>query len=1491
MATDVNGIEFLDGQPIATSDVKTGDVLSFANGEWINVPIADLESAPVDLSNYTTLQTIQTITGLKTFQLSPIVPTVDAADDSTKAASTGFVKNQGYLTSAQFKTLNGVSIVGVGNITAESIITAGDVGQYYRGDKTWQTLNKATVGLSDVDNTSDTSKPVSTATQTALNGKSDTGHTHIIANVTGLQTALDGKQAAGSYSLTSHTHQDATTSVAGFMQTTDKSKLDGIAQGATNYTHPVNHPASIITQDSSNRFVTDAEKTTWNDKQSALGFTPENAANKGAANGYASLDAGGKVPTAQLPAYVDDVLEFSNLVSFPGTGEEGKIYVALDTNKTYRWGGSSYTYITSGAVDSVAGKTGVVTLVKGDVGLGNVDNTADTAKPVSTAQQTALNAKENTIAVGSTAQYYRGDKSWQTLDKTAVGLSSADNTSDANKPVSTAQQTAINGRQPLDADLTAIAALVGTSGLLRKTAADTWSLDTAAYVTSSGVTAVSGTAPIVSSGGVTPAISISAATTSAAGSMSAADKTKLDGIASGATANTGTVTSVGGTGAVSGLTLTGAVTTTGNLTLGGTLAVTPTNFASQAANAVLIAPNGAAGVPTFRTLLATDIPTLNQNTTGQSASISVPDNRAVNDQPQGKLGYSITADFKDNAAVDSPPVTSTANYSHIMTVAGWNQAGGGGGWPTQVSFGDGLAIRQGTSATTWGSWRTLLHSNNFNSYVPTLTGTGASGTWTININGNAATADTASSANNIDGIPFYNGNSTNGISPDAQVNNGIAYATSVSLLGVIDGALYQQAYSAQWIHQIFGDYRTGQIVVRGKNNGAWMDWRTVWDSGNLTNLNQLTNGPGYTTNTGTVTSVSGTGAVSGLTLTGAVTSTGNLTLGGTLSAQIQNISDLSRIFNNSGETHPTRSAFDATSPQYGFGWRFIQGATNGPGTSGEQFYSLYVGLGNEYAATGGGSYGMQIAIDRNVTNPYLSVRYNEANSLSTWKKIHAGYADTAGNVTGTIAVANGGTGSTAAAGARTNLGATTVGANFFTLTDPGAITFPRINADNTVSALSAADFRTAIGAGTAGAEADTLATVTARGGTTSTAVQLLNHDNHFSGHIYYNSHDANGNHYPQFLDGANGTGAVINWRLFTGPGQIGALHQWTTALATFGTNTQVNGTFRNVLASGQAGDTLLGAISGVSNGYQISNDTSNNITYKWHGSDGLWAEMQGGKLSIGTAIANAALSVSRGVGVSGFVEIAGNGQTSAAMLLGQDSGGAAYCWQRANGFLLFGTNNTERARIAADGKVSIATTTAHAPLTVRTTHANPLSTSYKGAINIHDEPNGVSPHLELGVAYNGGSQYSWLQQNSTGGVYPLCLNVAGGNVGINTPTPAYTLEVNGSFAATTKSFVIDHPTKEGKKLRYGSLEGPENGVYVRGKQTDRSIELPEYWTKLVDPNSITVQLTAIGKPHQLWVVDIKDNTVYIDSDSEEINCFYYILAERVDVGKLQVEID
>lgn len=114
---------------------------------------------------------------------------------------------------------------------------------------------------------------------------------------------------------------------------------------------------------------------------------------KGAASGVCPLDSTSKVSSTYLPSYVDDVLEYANLAALPVIGETGKIYVALDTNKTYRWSGSAYIYITSGAVDSVAGRTGVVTLTSTDVGLANASNTSDANKPVSTATQTALDLK------------------------------------------------------------------------------------------------------------------------------------------------------------------------------------------------------------------------------------------------------------------------------------------------------------------------------------------------------------------------------------------------------------------------------------------------------------------------------------------------------------------------------------------------------------------------------------------------------------------------------------------------------------------------------------------------------------------------------------------------------------------------------------------------------------------------------------------------------------------------------------------------------------------------------------------------------------------------------------------------------------------------------------------------------------------------------------------------------------------------------------------
>ena len=175
-----------------------------------------------------------------------------------------------------------------------------------------------------------------------------------------------------------------------------------------------------------------------------------------------------------------------------------------------------------------------------------------------------ITGKENTITAGTTAQYWRGDKTWQTLDKTAVGLGNVDNTSDVtknsasatltNKTISGASNTLSNiaqssitslvsdlaGKQPLDGDLTAIAALAGTSGFLKKTAVDTWTLDTSTYylasnpsgyttntgtVTTASIVTANGFSGSVATASTTPAITLTLqnATTSQSGQLTSTD--------------------------------------------------------------------------------------------------------------------------------------------------------------------------------------------------------------------------------------------------------------------------------------------------------------------------------------------------------------------------------------------------------------------------------------------------------------------------------------------------------------------------------------------------------------------------------------------------------------------------------------------------------------------------------------------------------------------------------------------------------------------------------------------------------------------------------------------------------------------------------------------------------------------------------------------------------------------------------------------------------
>ena len=351
----------------------------------------------------------------------------------------------------------------------------------------------------------------------------DDSHNHVISNVDGLQVALDNKvDKVSKQSLDSNSALRVSGTTVSLYK--GDGTFDSITTQDTIYTLPtatstvkggIGIFSDTVQTVASNTVSTTAGRTygiqlnsagqavvnvPWSDTNTVYthpnsgvtaGTYPKVTVNAqghittGAslsASDIPSLDASkitsGTIDPARLPSFVDDVLEFANLAGFPATGETGKIYIALDTNKSYRWSGSTYVYITSGAVDSVAGKTGVVTLVKADVGLTNVDNTSDLNKPISTATQTALNSKVDKVS----------GKQLSTEDYT------------------TAEKTKLSG--------IAAGAQVNVPTDL------------------SLGTATSTTLPLNSSTGTD--VVLPAVTTTTAGLMSSTDKTKLDGVSSGA---------------------------------------------------------------------------------------------------------------------------------------------------------------------------------------------------------------------------------------------------------------------------------------------------------------------------------------------------------------------------------------------------------------------------------------------------------------------------------------------------------------------------------------------------------------------------------------------------------------------------------------------------------------------------------------------------------------------------------------------------------------------------------------------------------------------------------------------------------------------------------------------------------------------------------------------------------------------------------------------
>lgn len=217
---------------------------------------------------------------------------------------------------------------------------------------------------------------------------------------------------------------------------------------------------------------------------------------KGAPNGLASLNESGIIPSAQLPSYVDDVIEVDTFSNLPGTGESGKIYIVQDTNLTYRWSGTGYVEISKslalGETSSTAypGDKGKATtdklnktsnkVVVGPVTVNpstdkivlkyqthftstNSDSedshtinaaTTSQAGVMSSADKTKLNGLKD--QAGITADIDAVQTNLEThinnkfnpheVNKAQVGLSEVDNTSDANKPISTATQNALNSK-------------------------------------------------------------------------------------------------------------------------------------------------------------------------------------------------------------------------------------------------------------------------------------------------------------------------------------------------------------------------------------------------------------------------------------------------------------------------------------------------------------------------------------------------------------------------------------------------------------------------------------------------------------------------------------------------------------------------------------------------------------------------------------------------------------------------------------------------------------------------------------------------------------------------------------------------------------------------------------------------------------------------------------------------------------------------------------
>ena len=179
------------------------------------------------------------------------------------------------------------------------------------------------------------------------------------------------------------------------------------------------------------------------------------------------------------------------------------------------------------------------------------------------------------------------------------------------------------------------------------------------------------------------------------------------------------------------------------------------------------------------------------------------------------------------------------------------------------------------------------------------------------------------------------------------------------------------------------------------------------------------------------------------------------------------------------------------------------------------------------------------------------------------------------------------------------------------------------------------------------------------------------------------------------------------------------------------------------------------------------------------------------------------------------------------------------------------------------------------------------------------DPTSTQQNMKLSLAVKGNSVLQGDSQT------PYALTVSGGKSmplkvdgdAIFTAISPQTLSVRFGVADSkpVKPFDIKHPTKgDGWRLRHVSLEGPESGVYCRGRLKESNvIKLPDYWEQLVHTDSISVQLQPIGDRHfHLNVVSFDNKEIIIkEADDKPIDCFYHVCGERKDVNSLIVEYE